>query len=281
MPSLSTRFYYTIQDLISPPTEPGAQWRERAASEATLRSAALQRSQEAWAAKDGAESKRWSDIGKAHGREMEAYNTLASQAIFEHKNGTASASALATIDLHGLYVNEAIERASAHLTACRKAGVRRTTIITGRGKGSVDGIPKLKGAILGLLVREKGVTVEEDSNPGAVVVLLDGSSMEDDGGWVDVMADNLLWVLGGTIKSIWGLLSTLPESTATRIAYQPRPLITGILGKATASPAPPGGFTKPLPAASEGEDDDWEVITAPTPRPKKRQTARKPKAEAI
>ncbi|KAI5854204.1 Smr protein/MutS2 C-terminal [Tricharina praecox] len=48
------------------------------------------------------------------------------------------------VDLHGLYVAEAIARVKRHLERCAEAGVDRTTIITGRGLHSQGGVARIK-----------------------------------------------------------------------------------------------------------------------------------------
>ena len=107
---------------------------------------------------------------------MSEYNALASGEIFRHHNPnypsttTTNSSLLASfffgaffslfaaepndlskLDLHGQYVGEAIQMVKDHLKKCRREGVQRTLIITGRGAHSAGGVAKIKPEVEGLL----------------------------------------------------------------------------------------------------------------------------------
>ncbi|KAG8902013.1 hypothetical protein FRB99_004862 [Tulasnella sp. 403] len=202
MSTFATTLFYTVYDSLFPPSDPGRSWRDLAASEARLRSELFEAGQVAWHQGQKSESKRveylydfalaLSSLAKEHGKKMEHYNSLAEQAIFAHFNPSyphpitspsffsllsslfrsTDLSDLKQIDLHGLFVNEAIARSQTHLTLSRKSNLKRTTFITGRGSHSADGTPKIKIAVLGMLQRE-GVRVEESKNEGVVVAVLD------------------------------------------------------------------------------------------------------------
>lgn len=91
-------------------------------------------------------------------------------------------SSLSQIDLHGLHVNEALEKVRAHLALCRQHGVERTTIITGRGLHSVDGVAKIRPMVEQLLRENKVRVVNEGrGNEGAFVIEL--VKDEADAGW--------------------------------------------------------------------------------------------------
>lgn len=91
-------------------------------------------------------------------------------------------SALLQIDLHGLHVSEALEKVRAHLALCRQHGVERTTIITGRGLHSVDGVAKIRPMVEQLLRENKVRVVNEGrGNEGAFVIEL--VKDEADAGW--------------------------------------------------------------------------------------------------
>ena len=64
--------------------------------------------QEAFKSGNKAEAKQLSDKGKQEGALMEDANKKASDAVFHEKNDGRDAH---TIDLHGLYVDEAVKRA--------------------------------------------------------------------------------------------------------------------------------------------------------------------------
>ncbi|TDL22154.1 hypothetical protein BD410DRAFT_788857 [Rickenella mellea] len=82
---------------------------------------------------------------------MERNNIRAAKEIFAHHNPSydpGTASTLSKCDLHGLYVREAERYTIDHVRACQQAGLAKTIIITGRGKGSKDGDSKLMMDVL-------------------------------------------------------------------------------------------------------------------------------------
>lgn len=181
---------------------------------------------------------------KEHYREMEHYNSKAEQAIFAHYNNAANTAQLQQVDLHGLFVSEALVRARAHLEACRKARVSRTTFITGRGNRSIDGVAKIKAAVQDWLKEEQGVTVDEsetEKNPGIVVAVIevDSTPPEGDGdaAWPWKAGETVAWAVMGTVKSLFALASTAPQSVSTGSisASNPQPLKVDL---GTASQAP-------------------------------------------
>lgn len=131
---------------------------------------------------------------------MEAYNALAASEIFAAKNPRYDAvkpsffsflfaprpdpSALTRIDLHGLYVLEAMPKVKAHLEMCRREGVKRTFIITGRGLHSVDGVAKIRPQVEKMLAEERVRVVKETGkvvNEGAFLVEFMGEGEEGEG----------------------------------------------------------------------------------------------------
>lgn len=73
--------------------------------------------------------------------EMNRKNHQAAQLIFAHYNQNQPET---TIDLHGLYVSEAIKYLEERLERCRRKKSRQLTVITGAGNNSIDRIPKIK-----------------------------------------------------------------------------------------------------------------------------------------
>jgi len=273
MPTLTETLYYSFYDLFFPPPEAGKQWRDRATAEAYLRSRALEQSQAAWAAGNKEESKRLSELGKAHGAKMEHFNKLASKSIFTHHNDSSKSSTFSNIDLHGLFVNEALERAQAHLTACRKAQIKTTSFITGRGNRSTDGVPKIKIAILGMLKRE-GVDVDgTNTNEGAVVAIL-GDGV-DNGLSSDTLIptaasvlSNVGWIIGwavrGTTDALTSLVSMSSQSTRN-------------------SPPLHGTRAQHPPSSTDAADDDWEIVPPPprTRQPRAKRAARSTPTDVV
>lgn len=162
----------------------------------------------AWARNERAKAKEYSLAAKAHQLSMEHYNVLAAAEVFAARNPSylrtpsqslfgslfglfakspAPETALGSIDLHWLRVNEALEKVKEHLALCRRYGVERTTIITGRGLHSVDGVAKIRPQVERLLSEERVRVVREGrENEGAFVVELvkEGEAVEGWGEWV-------------------------------------------------------------------------------------------------
>ncbi|KAF8597701.1 hypothetical protein BDV93DRAFT_479161 [Ceratobasidium sp. AG-I] len=156
--------------------EPGVKWRAKAKVAARSRSKVLDESKIAWNSGQKGAAKTLSERGKQFGRQVERYNERAAKEIFLSLNPTyythpPNPETPSKIDLHGLFVNEALVYTQGHIELCRQGGVTKTSIITGRGNNSKDGIAKIKPAVEGLLVREGlagKYTVE--SNGGCIVV---------------------------------------------------------------------------------------------------------------
>jgi len=190
-------------------SEPGASYRAKAAAEAQARADASRKSQAAFKASSYNSAKAYSLSARKHQQKMSEYNTLASNEIFRHHNPnyptaatnssllassffgvffslfTAGPNDLSQLDLHGQHVNEAIPMVKDHLERCRREGVQRTTVITGRGAHSVGGVAKIKPKVEELLA-DMRVRYRKDG-PGAFVV---ECGRQGDGGIVG-------WILRG------------------------------------------------------------------------------------
>jgi DNA-nicking Smr family endonuclease len=92
---------------------------------------------------------------------MREYNQKAASYIFKSKNASYPTD-LSIIDLHGLFVNEALAKTAEHILVCRKRGVLQTSIITGKGLRSREGQAKIKPAVETFLSRESGLAVRVD-----------------------------------------------------------------------------------------------------------------------
>ncbi|CCO29440.1 Smr domain-containing protein C11H11,03c [Rhizoctonia solani AG-1 IB] len=113
-------------------------------------SRAFDASQDAYQSGDGAKAKELSNEGKRHKAEMERLNKEASDWIFEQVNLDSAPDEL---DLHGLYVKEAIERTEAAVEAAQTRGDQQIRIIVGKGLHSQGRVAKLKPAIEELMVK--------------------------------------------------------------------------------------------------------------------------------
>ena len=82
------------------------------------------------------------------------------------------------IDLHGLRVDEAREALGVFLAACARQEIRCARIIHGKGLGSVNREPVLKGKVMRWLIQRRDVLAfcrarPNDGGAGALIVLLD------------------------------------------------------------------------------------------------------------
>jgi hypothetical protein len=181
---------YTAEDL-----------RAQAIAAGDLRRAYSEQSQAAYRDRRGSEAKRLSELAKAQWAEAERLNGLAAEVVFANHNPSyPSSSAIAqqrrgllasclwwgnalretkvknglqNLDLHGLYVAEAIKRVEAHLRACKEWQVEKTQVITGRGAHSVGGLAKIKPSVERWLRERPGkYRVVKGTNEGAVIVEL-------------------------------------------------------------------------------------------------------------
>ncbi|KAH7333912.1 hypothetical protein B0J17DRAFT_577948 [Rhizoctonia solani] len=178
--------------------EPGQRWREKARVAARNRSKMLDKASVAWKAGQKSTAKTLSERGKHFGSQVERYNERAAKEIFLSLNATyytGTKESMEKIDLHGLFVNEALVYTQNHLDMCRQAGVTQTSIITGRGNNSKDGVakvcnqncvrsvlspyvpqPQIKPAVEGLLIREGLGDRYQWENEGCIAVSLPRSS---------------------------------------------------------------------------------------------------------
>ncbi|EXJ57862.1 uncharacterized protein A1O5_12420 [Cladophialophora psammophila CBS 110553] len=150
--------------------------RNLARQEASNRAACLQRSQEAYANGDGAAAHALSQEGKEHGAKMEMFNKQASEFIFRENNADGRAAA-DTIDLHGLYVDEAEEILEERIRYAQSHGQTHLHVVVGRGNHSPDHVQKLKPRVE-QICRELGLQYHTESNEGRIYIKLDGSPVE-------------------------------------------------------------------------------------------------------
>jgi len=74
-------------------------------------------------------------------QQMNQKNRQAAELIFEHYN---QGRAQNVIDLHGLYVEEALEYLQQKVYDCRSNNISQLTVITGKGNNSPQNIAKIK-----------------------------------------------------------------------------------------------------------------------------------------
>ncbi|KAF9566814.1 DUF1771-domain-containing protein [Agrocybe pediades] len=130
----------------------------------------FQRSHEAYAKGDGALAKELSNQGKEHQRKMEQLNKQASDYIFRENNKDCQPG---EIDLHGLYVKEAIARADAAIIQAKAERQHQVKFIVGKGLHSQGGVAKIKPAIEELMRKHQLSAQLDPTNAGVLIVMID------------------------------------------------------------------------------------------------------------
>lgn len=142
---------------------------------------------------------------------MDYYNSKAEAANFAFYNPTPTYK---QIDLHGLYVAEAMARVEKHMEDCKRAGIARTRFITGKGNRSKDNIPKIKIAVLNYL-KQQGVKIEPGmEEQGSVIAILDENAPEQTDVAIPIpsAAVDIGWKIGELVgwamkSAVWGVMT--------------------------------------------------------------------------
>lgn len=156
--------------------------RKRANQAGDAMGRAFEDSKRAYESGDGARAKQLSEEGKRHKAEMEELNRQACDWIF-HANNTDSA--LNEVDLHGLYVKEAIARSEQAIQAAQQRGDSDIHFIVGKGLHSQGHVAKLKPAIEELMVKYQLAAQIDPNNAGVLIVQLNGPQRGERGMGVD------------------------------------------------------------------------------------------------
>ncbi|KDR75934.1 hypothetical protein GALMADRAFT_69130, partial [Galerina marginata CBS 339.88] len=127
----------------------------------------FQQSHEAYSHGDGASAKDLSNQGKDHQRQMDKLNKEASDYIFIGQDSKPG-----EVDLHGLYVKEAIARADQAIQTAKSEGQTQINFIVGKGLHSQGGITKLKPAIEELIQKHQLSAQLAPHNSGVLIVLI-------------------------------------------------------------------------------------------------------------
>ncbi|KAK0461379.1 uncharacterized protein EV420DRAFT_1531765 [Desarmillaria tabescens] len=141
--------------------------RARAHEEGDEMTRCFSESQEAYSRGDGAAAKDLSNQGKIHKQKMEQLNKEASDRIFDSKPGE--------IDLHGLYVKEAIARTDTALEEAKRRGDSEIRLIVGKGLHSEGGTAKVRLAIEKRMREHQLVAELDPSNSGVLIVEFNGA----------------------------------------------------------------------------------------------------------
>ncbi|THU95374.1 DUF1771-domain-containing protein [Dendrothele bispora CBS 962.96] len=143
--------------------------RARANEEGDKMAKCFQESHEAYSNGDGAGAKELSNQGKAHQRKMEELNKEASEWIFIENNKDSKPG---EIDLHGLYVKEAIMHTDRALEEAKQRGDSEVHLIVGKGLHSTGGKAKIKPAIEELMEKHQLIAELDPNNAGVLIVEL-------------------------------------------------------------------------------------------------------------
>ncbi|KAF8647175.1 hypothetical protein AX16_007004 [Volvariella volvacea WC 439] len=144
-----------------------ASLRARANEEGDKMARCFQESHEAYARGDGAAAKTLSNQGKAHQQNMERLNRQASQLIFDQNNKGRPPG---EIDLHGLYVKEAIAYTDEALENAKGRGITELRVIVGKGLHSTGGNAKIKPAIEELMRKHRLQAELDPRNAGVLII---------------------------------------------------------------------------------------------------------------
>lgn len=145
--------------------------RDQAGAEAKLRGECFEKSKKEFETGDKGKAKELSEEGKKHGALMEEFNKKAADAFFAANNkGRDDFS----IDLHGLYVEEAVDRVKQRFAKIGRKGT--LVIIWGAGNHSEGGVRKIKPAVLEILKEEKVEFDDDTPNHGCCTVYFSGKT---------------------------------------------------------------------------------------------------------
>ncbi|KAK0215981.1 hypothetical protein EDD85DRAFT_441237 [Armillaria nabsnona] len=143
--------------------------RARANKEGDEMARCFSESHEAFNRGDGAAAKDLSNQGKSHKQKMEQLHKEASKWIYLENNRDRKPG---EIDLHGLFVKEAIAYTDAALKEAKLRGDSEIRLIVGRGSHSEGGVAKIRLAIEELMRKYQLVAQLDPSNLGVLVVEL-------------------------------------------------------------------------------------------------------------
>ncbi|VDC06989.1 unnamed protein product [Peniophora sp. CBMAI 1063] len=122
--------------------------RDRAQREGDAMARAFNASQVAYRSGQGARAKELSEEGNTHKAEMERLNREASLWIFRENNRNSQSG---DIDLHGLYVKEAVKFAERAIIKAQRKGHSEIQFIVGKGLRSPSAQVTIRSAIEDLI----------------------------------------------------------------------------------------------------------------------------------
>ncbi|WWC63749.1 uncharacterized protein I303_106354 [Kwoniella dejecticola CBS 10117] len=174
------------QDQINATNQRYTELRDRARKEGDEAHRCFAQSQQAYQSGDGERAHELSVQGKSHQKRQDELDDEASAWIFNENN---KASPQNTIDLHGLYVKEAIEKVEESITSSQRSGAEELRVIVGKGIHSQGGKAKIKPAVEELMAKYNLSAHVDPDNSGVLIVDLQGRGggqrSRDAGGLVD------------------------------------------------------------------------------------------------
>lgn len=147
-----------------------------ARAEAAKRSSCFDRAHQAYSSGDGARAHELSEEGKQHAAKMEQYNRQARDFIFRENNAEGRVAG-DTIDLHGLFVEEAEDVLEERIRAARQRGETHLHVIVGKGNHSTGHVQKIKPRVE-QVCQELGLQYRTEANEGRIYVNLQGGSVD-------------------------------------------------------------------------------------------------------
>ncbi|ORX99727.1 DUF1771-domain-containing protein [Basidiobolus meristosporus CBS 931.73] len=150
------------------PEEDVERYRKEADRYAKLRNECFSKSQALYRSGDKKGAKEESEKGKEYGKKMEAANQQAAEVMFQMKNSSLPQDKL---DLHGLYVKEALAKVEERVKRCKREKHHDSlTIIVGLGNHSTDGVQKLRPAVEAWLKQQNLNYTVDQPNRGCLLV---------------------------------------------------------------------------------------------------------------
>lgn len=146
--------------------------RNQARSEGDKMAQCFDQSHKAYAQGDGARAKQLSNEGNTHKANMERLNKQAADWIFMANNEDSPPG---TVDLHGLYTSEALERTEQAVRQGQSQGWSELRIIVGKGLHSKDHRQHIAPAVEKLMRDYRLDAHIDPRNAGVLVVNLKGS----------------------------------------------------------------------------------------------------------
>ncbi|CCO31248.1 Smr domain-containing protein C11H11,03c OS=Schizosaccharomyces pombe (strain 972 / ATCC 24843) GN=SPAC11H11.03c PE=4 SV=1 [Rhizoctonia solani AG-1 IB] len=142
--------------------------RARARKAGENMSKSFEDAQKAFKSGKKAQAKQLSDAGRKYQAEMKRLDAEASKWVHEQLNSGEKDG----LDLHGLYVNEAVTRAEDEIRGARNRGQQELRLIVGRGSHSTNQMARIKPAVISLLSRKRLDYSTDPRNEGVIIVQL-------------------------------------------------------------------------------------------------------------